>query len=60
MHFNAAAEQWARAKHNGVDVESINEQAVWPAGAPLPPDPKGHQPLPFYFIHLSWLTHENA
>lgn len=36
MHFNAAAEQWTRAKHNRVDVESVSEEVVWPAGALYP------------------------
>lgn len=36
MHFNAAAEQWTRAKHNRVDAESVSEEVVWPAGALYP------------------------
>ncbi len=40
MHFNAAAEQWARAEHNRVEVESVNEEVVWPAGALYPLTPR--------------------
>lgn len=40
MHFNAAAEQWTRVKHNRVDVESVNEEVVWPAAALYPLTPR--------------------
>lgn len=36
MHFNAAAEQWTRAAHNGADMESVNEEVLRPAAAFYP------------------------